>query len=265
MQRDVALITGGTSGIGYELGKVMGQNGHDLILVARSESRLLEVAEEFRVQYNIRVWTIVADLSRAGSAQFVYHQMQEKQLFPGILVNNAGFGDMTDFVQSDLHKIGEMIQLNVSSLTELTWYLLPEMVKRQKGRIVNLASIASFIPGPGMAVYHATKAYVLFLGEGLSEELRQTGVKVITLCPGPTRSGFQEKANMQDAALVNTVKIPDAAEVAQWAYRKIISGNRVYVHGFSNHFIPAFARLTPLSWMTRIIRQVYSLKKTKSL
>jgi short-subunit dehydrogenase len=262
MQKLVALITGGTSGIGYELGKVMASKGHDLILVGRSESRLLEVAEEFRQTYQIRVWTIPADLSRPGNAKFVYDQAVSQQLFPGILVNNAGFGDMTDFLISETSRIEEMIQLNVTSLTELTKYFLPEMVKRKTGHIVNLASVASFIPGPGMTVYHATKAYVLFFGEGLAEEVRPYGVKVTTLCPGPTRSGFQEKANMTNSALVNTVKIPDAAEVALWSYKQMMAGKRVSLHGFLNALIPVFARITPGSWMTRIMRKIYSLKKS---
>jgi short-subunit dehydrogenase len=113
-----------------------------------------------------------------------------------------------------------------------------------------------------MTVYHATKAYVLFFGEGLAEEVRPYGVKVTTLCPGPTRSGFQEKANMTNSALVNTVKIPDAAEVALWSYKQMMAGKRVSLHGFLNALIPVFARITPGSWMTRIMRKIYSLKKS---
>lgn len=259
MRSSVALITGASSGIGLELARVMASHGHDLILVARREDKLNALATELRALGRI-VWVHVADLNKPDASQQIADWLQSEKIFPEILVNNAGFGDMADFQQAELDKLQEMIQVNVRVLTELTWLLLPEMVRRKKGYILNLGSTASFIPGPGMAVYHATKAYVLTLGDSLAEELRGTGVTVTTLCPGPTQSGFQEKANMTDRAIFNKISIPTAQDVAVFGYRKMLSGTRIAVHGFSNKTIPFMARFFPRSIVARIVKKVYQSK-----
>lgn len=258
MYTSAALITGASSGIGYELARVMAGKGHDLILVARNRKKLEEIAEELKPM-GIKVWVFDADLSLPGAAEILYHKIQEAGLYPEILVNNAGFGDLKLFAEADLGKLQEMIHLNIRALTELSWFFLPEMIKRKKGYILNLGSIASFIPGPGMAVYHATKAYVLAFSTSLAEELRDTGVKVHVLCPGPTTSGFQQAAAMEDSPVVRGKKLPTSAEVARYGYDQLMSGNRVSVPGFSNKMIPLMARLLPSSWVAKVTRKVYNV------
>lgn len=259
MHSSVALITGASSGIGLELARVMASHGHDLVLVARREDKLNALAAEIRALGRI-VWVRVADLNEPEACQQIADWLQTEKIFPEILVNNAGFGDMADFQEAQLGKLQEMIQVNVRALTELSWLLLPEMIRRKKGYILNLGSTASFIPGPGMAVYHATKAYVLALGDSLAEELRGTGVSVTTLCPGPTQSGFQEKANMTDRAIFNKIRIPTAEEVAVFGYKKMLSGARIAVHGLSNQTIPFMVRFFPRSIVARIVKKVYQSK-----
>lgn len=259
MHSSVALITGASSGIGLELARVMATHGHDLILVARREDKLNALATDLRAMGRM-VWVRVADLNQTDACQQIADWLQSEKIFPEILVNNAGFGDMANFQEASLDKLKEMIQVNVAALTELTWLLLPEMIRRKKGYILNLGSTASFIPGPGMAVYHASKAFVLALGDSLAEELRGTGVSVTTLCPGPTHSGFQEKANMTDRAIVNKFNIPTSQEVAIFGYKKMISGTRIAVHGFSNKTIPFMARFVPRSIVARIVKKVYQSK-----
>jgi short-subunit dehydrogenase len=259
MNSSVAIITGASSGIGLELAKIMASKGHDLILVARREEELTKLAEELKSS-NRTIWVYPADLSRTNAAKDLFVWTKSNNIYPEILVNNAGFGDMTAFPQSDLKKLQEMIQLNMVALTELTWYFLPEMMRRKKGYILNIGSTASFIPGPGMAVYHATKAFVLNFGESLREELRGSGVSLTTLCPGPTRSGFQEKANMQNAWLFNQAPLPDSKEVASLGYKSMMEKKSISVHGFANKMIPLMTRIFPRSWVSRSVKKIYQLK-----
>jgi uncharacterized protein len=259
MRSSVAIITGASSGIGLELAKLMASKGHDLILVARREEELNKLAEELK-SHNRTIWVYPADLSLTNAANDLFRWTKSKNIYPEILVNNAGFGDLANFSQSDLSKIQEMIRLNILALTELTWYFLPEMIQRKKGYILNLGSTASFIPGPGMAVYHATKAFVLSFGESLREELRGTGVSVTTLCPGPTQSGFQEKANMQNAWLFNQATLPDSKEVASLGYKSMMGRKSISVHGFANKMIPLMTRIFPRSWVSRSVKKIYQLK-----
>jgi short-subunit dehydrogenase len=259
MNSSVAIITGASSGIGLELARIMASKGHDLILVARREEELTKLAEELKSS-NRTIWVYPADLSRTNAAKDLFVWTKSNNIYPEILVNNAGFGDMADFAQSDLKKLQEMIQLNIVALTELTWYFLPEMIRRKKGYVLNIGSTASFIPGPGMAVYHATKAFVLNFGESLREELRGSGVSLTTLCPGPTRSGFQEKANMQNAWLFNQAPLPDSKEVASLGYKSMMKKKSISVHGFANKMIPLMTRIFPRSWVRRSVKKIYQLK-----
>ncbi len=259
MNTSVAIITGASSGIGLELAKIMASKGHDLILVARREEELHKLAEELK-PHNRNIWVYPADLSKIDAAKELFNWTKSNNIYPEILVNNAGFGDMTDFAESNLKKLQEMIQLNMVALTELTWYFLPEMIRRKKGYMLNIGSTASFIPGPGMAVYHATKAFVLNFGESLREELRGTGVSLSTLCPGPTQSGFQEKANMQNAWLFNQAPLPNSKEVAALGYKSMMGRKSISVHGFANKLIPLMTRTFPRSWVSRSVRKIYQLK-----
>jgi short-subunit dehydrogenase len=240
-----SLITGASAGIGYELAKLMASQQHNLILVARSQSRLEKLAEELRSSYGIQVETYAIDLSRSGSAQEVFDWAQGRGLLVDHLVNNAGFGLLGPFVDLSLKEQLEMIQLNVNSLVELTGLFLPQMRKRKSGRILNVASTAAFQPGPLMAVYYATKSFVLSFSEALSEELRGQGVSVSVLCPGPTPSEFQVRAKINMQVVFKEMPMTSAAEVAACGYQAMMTAKVIEVPGWFNHLVIQLNRLTP--------------------
>ncbi len=234
---DYTLLTGASSGIGFELAYEFAMNKHPLILVARSTGKLTELKTELENKYKIKVEVISLDLSRPNSADQLYKIVKEKNLKVDILVNNAGFGDHGLFADTDLSRNEDMIVLNILTLTKLTHLFLPDMLKSGRGRILNVASTAAFQPGPLMSVYYATKAYVLSFSEGLYEELQGTGVTVTALCPGPTTSGFQAVANIQDIKLLKILHIPTSKQVAQYGYKTLMSGKAVAVHGLMNYIL----------------------------
>jgi uncharacterized protein len=196
-----ALITGASGGIGEELAKVFAAHGFDLVLVARTETKLITLGDALSAQHNIRCTTIPADLALPESPAEVVAQLTKQEIRVDVLVNNAGFAAYGQFQEIDLDEQLHMIRVNIATLTELTHRLLPGMLARRRGKIMNVASTAAFMPGPLMAVYYATKAYVLSFSEALNSELSGTGVTVTALCPGPTNSGFQSRANMEDSRL----------------------------------------------------------------
>src|SRR5207253_1790491 len=196
---------GASSAIGMDFARLLSRDGYDLFLVARSEAKLRELASELG---NAKV--IVADLVSPDAPQRIFDASGGVD----VLINNAGFGLSGPFIETDLRKELEMIQVNIAALTQLTKLFLRPMVARKSGHILNLASTAAFQPGPLMAVYYATKAYVLSFSEAIADELNGSGVTVTALCPGPTESGFQKRANMEDSKLVRGKLIMDAATVA---------------------------------------------------
>ena len=246
-----ALITGASSGIGLEMARLMAADKVDLVLVARSEDKLQTLADELKSRHNVAVDVIAADLSALDSAQQVVDALGGKPV--DYLINNAGFGDFGAFLDRDWAKLNEMIQLNMTSLTQLTHLLLPSMVERGSGRILNVASTAAFQPGPWMAVYYATKAYVLSFSDALSYELRKTGVSVTTLCPGATTSGFQALAEMENSKLVRGKKLPSSAEVAAFGYKKMLAGKGVTIHGLLNWLMAQSVRITPRAMILRVV------------
>ena len=254
------LITGASSGIGYELAKICAKNKHNLILVARNKVTLEQLANELMVTFNIKVEVIAIDLSDVSNCLKVFEKVRDKGLNVDILINNAGFGDHGLFVNGDWLKFQEMIQLNVSTLTYLTYLFLPNMITHKNGKILNVASTASFLPGPLMSVYYATKAYVLSFSEALTEELCDTGVTVTTLCPGPTSSGFQKVAKMDNMPVLNFWRQPSSYEVAEYGYKSMIEGKSVVVHGFLNKFIIQFIRLTPRKFVVKMVRRLQEIR-----
>lgn len=251
-----ALITGASSGIGLEIAKCFAADGFNLVLVARNQNSLSELAQNLEKTYKIKVVTLAEDLSLANAADEVYETCNSTGLQIEFLVNNAGFGDFGMFWESDWGKTNQMIQLNITSLTALCRLFLPGMIKRKSGRILNVASTAAFQPGPTMAVYYATKAYVLHFSEAISNELEGTGVTVTTLCPGPTESNFQQAAAMQDSKLVKGRKMPSSADVASYGYRSMMSGKVVAIHGAMNYLMANSVRLTPRSWVLKLVRKM---------
>jgi short-subunit dehydrogenase len=248
------LITGASSGIGLELARVFANHRHDLVLVARTEPKLREVAEEAQAS-GVRAQVITADLSAPGAAQALTDRVRALGVDIDILVNNAGYGLLGPFVETPLDVELAMIQVNIVALTEITKRLLPGMVGRKSGRILNLASTAAFFPGPLMAVYYATKAYVLSFSEAIAVELEGTGVTVTALCPGPTASGFQAAAKLGNARLIAGRRLPSARSVAEAGYDAMMAGKPVLVPGASNKLTVFAPRVMPRRLMAKIVRK----------
>jgi short-subunit dehydrogenase len=248
------LITGASSGIGYELARVCAANQHDLILIARREERLIDLKGKLESAHGVQVWTYQGDLTNPDTRQqfFDWAQGLGQPLYA--LVNNAGFGDVVAFAESDWGKQDSMLQLNVVALTHLTRLFLPGMVERKQGRILNVASTAAFLPGPYMAVYYATKAYVLSFTSAIAGEIEGTGVTATTLCPGPTESEFQERADMGEAKMVKGQKLPTSAEVAEYGYKAMMDGEDIAVHGLSNKLLSFATRFLPRKQLANVAK-----------
>jgi short-subunit dehydrogenase len=236
-------VTGASSGIGADLARELAKDGHDLVLSARSLAPMEALVGELE-RYGANSIVIPADLSKPGAGKELADGVVGRGLEIDVLVNNAGLGALGRFDQMDPGRISEMLQVNVVALTELTRLLLPGMVARRRGRIMLVASTASFQPGPRMAVYFATKAYVLSLGEALAYELRRSGVTVTTLCPGATATNFFKVAGARDIALKPAMS---STEVARLGYRALKAGRRVVITGVLNNILSIGGRLAPRS------------------
>lgn len=251
-----ALVTGASNGIGFELAKVHASKGGNLVLVARNLSKLNEIKTDFEAQYNVNVHVIGKDLSLPNAAQEVYNETTSNSIEVDCLINNAGFGDFGMFVDSSWEKELQMINLNITTLTQFTKLYLKDMVKRKSGNIMNVASTAAFQSGPTMAVYYATKAYVLSFSEAIDNEVRPLGVHVTTLCPGATESGFQAAAAMEESALVKGKKLPTSKEVAEYGYKAMLKGKTVAIHGLMNYIMANSVRFAPRSLIVKITRKI---------
>ena len=255
-RRSIALITGASSGIGYELAKLFAQDGCDLVLVARDTEALNRIAEQLTASAAIAVTVIATDLARPDAAAELIEELTHRQIEVEILVNNAGFGAFGFFAKTDLRLELDMMQVNMVALTQLTKRLLPGMVKRRRGRILNVASTAAFQPGPLMAVYYATKAYVLSFSEALANELRASGVTVTALCPGLTRSRFQQRAGIERSRLIQSGLMMEAGTVARLGYQGLMRGKTVVIPGMRNRLLVLAIRLVPRNVVTWIVRRV---------
>ena len=251
MSRKRALITGASGGIGLELATLFAARGHDLVLVARSAAQLEAIAVDLRAKYAIDVHVIAQDLAVAGSAQAVY----DTALSCDILVNNAGFATSGRFAEVDLDLERGELQLNIVTLTELTKLFLPGMIARRWGRVLNVASTAAFGPGPFMAVYYASKAYVLSFSEGIASELRGTGVSVTCLAPGATHTGFAMRAGVAATPLF-TIGVASAQAVAKAGYDGLFAGKSLVVPGLKNKAIVFSTRLAPRKLLAHIARRL---------
>jgi hypothetical protein len=249
-----ALITGASNGIGLELARFHASKGGDLVLVARNKSKLDEIKTELEKKYHISVYTIGKDLSVAKSAQEVHDQTTKQNIQIDYLINNAGFGDFGMFAESNLEKQLQMISVNITALTALTHLYLPGMIKKGSGKILNVASTAAFQPGPTMAVYYATKAYVLHFSEAIANELKGSGVTVTALCPGATESGFQSAADMHESKLVKGKKLPSAKEVALYGYKAMMNNRTVAIHGIMNYLMANSVRFAPRGMIVKVAR-----------
>lgn len=247
------LITGASSGIGLELARMFARKGYDLVLTARNRARLDELAASLQPA---RVQVIAKDLALPDAAQEIQREVPRVD----VLVNNAGYSIFGKFTELPLSDSLNIMQLNMSALVILTRLYLPGMLAAGSGRILNVASTAAFQPGPLMAIYYATKAFVLSFSEAIANELQGTGVTVTALCPGPTATGFQERARMENSGLVKGRKIMDARTVAESGYRGMLAGKTVVIPGFKNKFLVQTVRFSPRSMVTKIVRSMQEEK-----
>ena len=245
-----ALVTGASSGIGLEFAKLLAREGQDLVLVARRREALEELARELAVKHGIAARVIAKNLTALDSTAEIFDELETERIVVDTLVNNAGLGLHGRFWETDLDRQLAVIQVNVVALTALTGHFLPGMVARGRGRIVNVASTAAFQPGPYMAVYYATKAYVLSFSEALAQELSDTGVTVTALCPGPTVTEFQTAAGLEDTLLFRGPLVMDAAKVARAGWAGAKRGKRVVIPGIANRLLKETVRFSPRRLVT---------------
>ncbi len=249
-----AVVTGASAGIGREIARVLAAQAHDLVLVARSRERLELLASELTADHGVSARVLAADLSRPGAPEAVLRAVEDEEGRPvDVLVNDAGVGTYGPFTETPLDETLAVIRLNVTALTALTRLFLAGMLERGRGRILNVASTAAFQPGPRMAVYYATKAYVLHFSEAIAEELRESGVTVTCLCPGPTKTEFHERAEMEQSGLLRVGRLMDAASVARAGVDGMLRGKRLVLPGVANKVAAFATRLAPRRGLTRLV------------
>ncbi len=255
---ETALITGASSGIGLELAKIFARDGYNLVLVARNLEVLNGLAEEIKTETGSASKVIAVDLSKPSAPMEIYEELQRQGIVVDALVNCAGFGASGLFSEIDMQRQLDMIQVNVVALTELSRLFLKDMLTRRAGKILNVASTAGFQPGPLMAVYYATKAYVLSFSEALAEEARGSDVTVSVLCPGPTRTGFQDKSGLNQSRLFRSRMMGtlDAATVAKAGYRGLMRNTAVIIPGARNRFLIFAIRFIPRRLLTRVVKRL---------
>lgn len=250
-----ALITGASAGIGHELAKLFARDGYRLVLVARRKVAMEKLAEELRKLGSPGVTVIVKDLSLLEAPDQLFAETQKAGIHVDVLVNNAGFGGNGAFAKTNLDDELDMMQLNMVALTHLTKLYLPAMLARKHGKIVNIASTAAFQPGPFMAVYYATKAYVLSFSEAIYEELSGTGVTVTCVCPGATHTEFAKRARMEGSKLFKA-RAMEAGKVAAMAYKGIQRGKPLVITGFANWLGTQLVRIGPRSTVRKAVRKI---------
>jgi len=253
-----ALVTGASGGIGLDLAECFAQEGYDLVLTARSADALAAAAERLARQYGVTAASIALDLGAVGGGVRLAEEIGRRGLTVDVLVNNAGYGHAGALTSSDLDTQLGMIDLNDRALVELTYLFWDGMLARKRGGVLNVASTASFQPGPLMAVYYASKAFVLSFSEALWEEARGTGVHVSCLCPGPTASKFRERAGTGKTRLAQVSKVMGSMEVAQQGYRGFAHNTRVVVTGARNAALAWLAPFVPRTALLRMVRSIQS-------
>lgn len=256
--RETALVTGASGGIGEDLARLIAAGGRNVVLVARSADKLQALATDLSSAHRIDATVLAVDLSEPDAADQVANALAARGITIDMLVNNAGFGTAGGFVREDADEQLRLLQVNIVALTMLTRLLLPGMNERGRGRVLNVASTAAFQPGPFMAIYFASKAYVLSFSEALSEETAGTGVMITCLCPGPTRTGFQDRAQIQKTRLFHLGSVMDSATVARAGYDGMLSGQRLVIPGMLNKIGVQSLRTTPRAIVLKILRYLNS-------
>ncbi len=242
--QEIALITGASTGIGFEIAKLFAIENINLLIVSRDKQKLLKIKDEFENQYKIDVYTLATDLSSDSGVQNILDVVKSNSLIVNYLVNNAGFGDYGPFIERSIEKYREMVHLNILSLTELSYFYGKEMVKRGKGRILNVASMAGLQPDPNFAVYGATKSYVISLTEAIHKEFENSGITVTVLSPVATTSNFMERADMGNAKLYAS-GVMSSVDVAREGYNGMMKGELHVIPGFKNKILGFFSGIMP--------------------
>lgn len=255
-QKTTALVTGGSTGIGLDLAREFASHGHDLVIVARNADRLDQAAGAIEGKFGVKVTAIPQDLSVDEASQRLYDTVVSEGIQIDFLVNNAGFGLAGEFADTDLNRELDMIQLNVAAVVHMTKLFMPAMIRRKKGRIMNVASTAAFQPGPLMSVYYASKAFVLSFSEAIAEELHDSGVTMTCLCPGPTETEFAEIAGTGNTRLFTHMSVKSSEDVARFGYKAMMRGERVAIPGMGNKLFVQAERAAPRRLVTRIVRKI---------
>ena len=258
MSVENVLVTGASSGIGLEISKVFARNGSNLVIVARREEKLNEIAEELNAKYGIEVRVLAKDLSKPKSAAEIFNELKRDNHIIDVLVNNAGFGAIGNFYELDHEMQVDMVSLNSVALTSLTRLFLPGMIERNRGGILNVGSLAGFQPGPNATVYYATKAYVLSFTEALAEELKGTKVKVSCLAPGPVATEFGEISGI-DKTVLFKFGTQSSSEVAQKGYDGFREGKIITIPSISSSLLPVLVRFSPRFLVRKVTKKLNSV------
>ncbi|HEX8704124.1 MAG TPA: SDR family oxidoreductase [Myxococcaceae bacterium] len=245
MSRKVALITGASAGLGEQFAQCFARDGHDVILVARTAARLESLASRLEQEHQVKAHVLAADLARAEEPQRIFEEVRARKLEVEFLVNNAGFGSTGPFLEQELAREAEMVEVNCTALLKLTHLFARPMRERGSGRILNVASTAGFQPGPYMATYYATKAFVVSFSEALAHELKGSGVTVTCHCPGATHTEFASRAGNEKTRLFQRPGVAKAPDVAADAYAAMMRGRVLAIHGVVNWLAAASVRFTP--------------------
>ncbi len=253
------LITGASSGIGFNLAHTFAKNNHNLILVARNKKTLFLLKEKLESLYRIDIQIIPLDISGETGAVTLYEIIQKKQLRVDILINNAGIGYHGEFLEKDIQFDLDLINLNIITPTVLTKLFLQDMIKTGRGKVFNIASTAGFQSGPLMSVYYGTKSYLLNFSEGIAEELRDTQIKVVTLCPGPTKTAF-EKMDKIEKGLFKNFHIADPEDVAKYLYKNMDTKKDILIHGKLNKLMIALTKFIPRKINLNLIKKIQQKK-----
>lgn len=256
MTPKTALITGASGGIGYELAKLFAKDHYNLVLVARSADKLTQVADELQRQFNVQAKALPLDLTSTPAPQFLYDQLQREGVAIDFLVNNAGYGIRGAVAEIPLEEALGQIQLNITALTVLTKLFLGPMCERGTGKILNVASTAGFQAGPLMAVYYATKAYVISFSEALASEVKDSGITVTCLCPGATDTNFQKRAETENSLLFRKLRPMDSKTVANDGYRGLMAGKTLVISGIRNWLVAESVRFAPRKMVTAISKKL---------
>lgn len=256
------LITGSTGGIGKSLAKVFAENKYPLVLTGTNHNKLKELKIELSSKYNVPIEIIEKDLREKNAPKEIYDSLKEKNIIIEILCNNAGFGDYGNFYELDIDKNIDMVKVNIEALMKLTHYFLKDMIKNNKGKILNTCSTAAFQPGPLMATYYASKAFVLSFTESLAKELDKTNITLTALCPGPTKTEFFNRAgsNQRNSKLLKNFKMSNPDKLALYGYKKLMKKRVVAVYGIKNNILIFLERFMPRKTIRNI---TYQLQKKK--